>query len=67
MAKQKEDQNSSEEKDELIVAPKRIDLQNYLDNLSLTRAERTYYERTYNQAQTLKTYEEWKTEIKIVH
>jgi len=49
------------------AAPKKIDLQNYLDSLSLTRAERTYYERTYGRVRASKTYEEWKNEIKIVH
>jgi len=71
MAKQKEDQPFSEGQEGTTTtttkAPKKIDLQNYLDSLSLMRAERTYYERTYGQVRISKTYEEWKKEIKIVH
>jgi hypothetical protein len=72
MAKKKEDESLSDSQENITTtttteAPKKVDLQNYLDSLSLTRAERTYYERTYGQNQNLKTYEEWKIEIKIVH
>lgn len=69
MAKKSENQSPLDQESETTttVTPKKIDLQNYLDSLHLTRAERTYYERTYGQARILKTYEEWKNEIKIVH
>lgn len=71
MAKKSENQPPLDQESETTttttVAPKKIDLQNYLDSLHLTRAERTYYERTYGQTRISKTYEEWKNEIKIVH
>lgn len=70
MAKKSENQLPLDQESETTtttVAPKKIDLQNYLDSLHLTRAERMYYERTYGQTRIFKTYEEWKNEIKIVH
>lgn len=72
MAKKNENETLNAETTTTTTAPvieisEKIDLQNYLDSLSLTRAERMYYERTYGLVRILKTYDEWRKEIKLVH
>lgn len=67
MAKKNENPSPIEGEEPIVETLEKIDLQNYLDSLYLTRAERTYYERTYSSTQVLKTYKEWESEIKIVH
>lgn len=44
-----------------------IDLNTFLDHFTLTRAERTYYQRTYGQEFKTTTYSEWKKIVKLVH
>lgn len=45
----------------------KVYLLTFLDSLSLTQAQQTYYEKTYKQYRDSKTYSEWKKIVKFVH
>ena len=56
-----------EKKVEKKKVEKKMDLQSFLDTIALTRAERTYYERTYSQKDKPMTIAQWRKNVKFVH